>query len=127
MASARDKAARVGQVGTDFVVKTLPKEPSVGAASGDVLDGWSSVAVQKPKKRSLTISGHRTSISLEELFWDGLKAAAQQKGVSIAALVGAIDAVRGEASLSSAIRLFVYEHKEAGPAGHASASRVVKR
>jgi predicted DNA-binding ribbon-helix-helix protein len=99
----------------------MPKKNSIGAAIDGVLDDWTPVAAQKPKKRSLTISGHRTSISLEEPFWDGLKCAAQDKGVSVAALVAAIDAVRGEASLSSAIRLFVYERKEAGLAGNARA------
>jgi predicted DNA-binding ribbon-helix-helix protein len=75
--------------------------------TADLLDGWDASA-QKPRKRSLSIAGHRTSISLEEPFWEGLRKAALTKGVSIAALVGAIDAVRGEASLSSAIRLYLY-------------------
>jgi predicted DNA-binding ribbon-helix-helix protein len=78
------------------------------SAPPDVLDGWTASAAVKPLKRSLAISGHRTSISLEAPFWDGLKAIAVEKRLSVAALVAAIDAVRGEASLSSAIRLFVY-------------------
>ncbi|MBX2804722.1 MAG: ribbon-helix-helix domain-containing protein, partial [Hyphomicrobiales bacterium] len=48
----------------------------------------------------MTIAGHRTSISLEEPFWRGFKQIASRKGVSIAALVAAIDAVRGDVSLS---------------------------
>jgi predicted DNA-binding ribbon-helix-helix protein len=84
--------------------------PSPARAASGLLGGWDASAAQKPRKRSLAIAGHRTSISLEQPFWDGLRAVALEKGVPIAALVAAIDAVRGEASLSSAIRLFVYDH-----------------
>ncbi|NJM33467.1 MAG: ribbon-helix-helix domain-containing protein [Rhodomicrobium sp.] len=79
-------------------------------APEDVLGGWTASEAEKPRKRSLSIAGHRTSISLEQPFWDGLKAIAAEKGLSLAALAAAIDAVRGEASLSSAIRLYVYGH-----------------
>lgn len=60
-------------------------------------------------KRSLTIAGHRTSISLEAPFWDELKAVASREGRSIASLVAEIDAGRepGSGSLSSALRVFV--------------------
>ncbi|MEJ0094245.1 MAG: ribbon-helix-helix domain-containing protein [Methylocella sp.] len=58
-------------------------------------------------KHSLTIAGHRTSISLERAFWDGLKSVAMDRGVSLATLVAEVDAGRGEANLSSAIRVFV--------------------
>lgn len=57
------------------------------------------------KKRSLAIAGHRTSISLEEAFWTALKALAARRGLSLAALVGEIDAARGDANLSSALRV----------------------
>jgi predicted DNA-binding ribbon-helix-helix protein len=58
-------------------------------------------------KHSLTIAGHRTSISLEEIFWDKLRQIAEARGLSLAALIGEIDAGRGAANLSSAIRVFV--------------------
>jgi predicted DNA-binding ribbon-helix-helix protein len=58
-------------------------------------------------KHSLTIAGHRTSISLEQVFWDRLRDIAGARGLSLAALIGDIDAGRGEANLSSAIRVFV--------------------
>ena len=58
-------------------------------------------------KRSLAIAGHRTSISLEEAFWSELRQLARTRDISIAALVAEIDAARGEANLSSAIRVFV--------------------
>ncbi len=58
-------------------------------------------------KHSLAIAGHRTSVSLEQAFWDGLKSIAAQRGISISALVAEIDSERGEANLSSALRVFV--------------------
>jgi predicted DNA-binding ribbon-helix-helix protein len=58
-------------------------------------------------KRSVSIAGHRTSISLEEPFWEELRAIAAGRGVSVQALVGRIDAERGDQNLSSAIRVFV--------------------
>lgn len=65
------------------------------------------------KKRSLSIAGHRTSVSLEEAFWTALKALAARRGLSLAALVGEVDAARGEANLSSALRLAVLADAEA--------------
>lgn len=58
-------------------------------------------------KHSLTIAGHRTSISLELAFWLELKRIANARSQSVASLVAAIDATRGNANLSSAIRVFV--------------------
>jgi predicted DNA-binding ribbon-helix-helix protein len=57
------------------------------------------------KKRSFTLSGHRTSVALEAEFWAVIEASAQQKGKSLAALVAAIDAGRGGRPLASALRL----------------------
>lgn len=68
----------------------------------------------RPVKRSFTIAGHSTSISLEAPFWDALKEAAQERGQSLAALVEEIDAKRGSAGLSSAVRVWVLEHYRAG-------------
>jgi predicted DNA-binding ribbon-helix-helix protein len=61
----------------------------------------------KAFKRSLTISGHRTSLSLEPEFWAVLKQAAQSEHKSLAALVGEIDRGRGKRNLSSALRVWV--------------------
>lgn len=58
-------------------------------------------------KRSIVIAGHRTSISLEDAFWGAIKQIAAARGAPLAALVAQIDAARGEANLSSAIRVFV--------------------
>ena len=60
-------------------------------------------------KHSLVIAGHRTSISLEDAFWSELKSIAARQGSPLAGLVAEIDARRGEANLSSAIRVFVLE------------------
>ncbi len=56
-------------------------------------------------KRSISIAGHRTSISLEEPFWAALREIAAARGVSVQALVGEIDAGRGRQNLSTAIRV----------------------
>ena len=58
-------------------------------------------------KRSVTIAGHRTSVSLEAPFWDALGEIAAGRGMSLGALVAEIDAGRGAANLSSALRLHV--------------------
>ena len=60
-------------------------------------------------KRSVSIAGHRTSISLEEPFWQSLREIAERDKLSIQALIGRIDAERGEQNLSSAIRVFVLD------------------
>jgi len=58
-------------------------------------------------KRSIIIAGHKTSVSLEDQFWDSLKEIAGQRGMTLGELVAAIDADRKHTNLSSAIRLFV--------------------
>ena len=58
------------------------------------------------KKRSITIRGHRTSISLEDPFWNELQALAAERGRSLASVVRHIDNQR-DGNLSSALRLFV--------------------
>jgi len=64
----------------------------------------------RPLKRSFNIKGHRTSISLEAPFWDALKQAAQQEGVSLAKLVETIDATRDADGLSSAVRIWLLHY-----------------
>ncbi len=66
-----------------------------------------------PVKRSVMIAGHATSISLETVFWEALKTAAQEEGVPLSALVARIDAERVEQrdppNLGSAIRVWLFE------------------
>jgi predicted DNA-binding ribbon-helix-helix protein len=69
---------------------------------------------QPRNKRSLSIARHRTSVSLEDEFWQALGALAREEGKSVAALVGEIDKRRSggkgsQPSLSAAIRLYVLE------------------
>jgi len=64
-------------------------------------------------KRSIVIDGHKTSISLEDAFWTGLKEIAQARHATMSKLVGEIDRTRQQGNLSSAIRLFVLDHVRA--------------
>jgi predicted DNA-binding ribbon-helix-helix protein len=61
------------------------------------------------KKRSFSLSGHRTSVALEAEFWAVIDASAQKDGIALAALVARIDASRGERPLASALRLFALD------------------
>ena len=71
------------------------------------------------KKRSISIHGHRTSVSLEEPFWTILRAIAVQRGLSLASLVQIIDKERN-VGLSSALRLFVLAELTQNTAGLAT-------
>jgi predicted DNA-binding ribbon-helix-helix protein len=64
-------------------------------------------------KRSIVVAGHKTSVSLEDAFWKGLKDIAKARRVTLSDLVGGIDTDREHANLSSAIRLFVLNHYQA--------------
>jgi len=61
-------------------------------------------------KRSIVIAGHKTSVSLEDAFWRGLKEIATIRSVRLSDLVASLDKDRRQGNLSSAIRLFVLEH-----------------
>jgi len=61
-------------------------------------------------KRSIVIAGHKTSVSLEDAFWKGLKEIATGRDMTLSDLVAAIDSERQHGNLSSAIRLFVLDH-----------------
>ena len=58
-------------------------------------------------KRSLVIDRHKTSVTLEDVFWNALKDIAHERGETISRLVGSIDVNRQSANLSSAIRVYV--------------------
>lgn len=65
----------------------------------------------RPAKHSLTLHGHRTSVSLEPSFWDAFRAIATEQGETVNALATRIDAARqGDEGLASAIRVFVLQH-----------------
>ena len=63
----------------------------------------------RPVKRSLTLRGHRTSVSLEDIFWKEFKRIADADGDTINGLAARIDESRGDIGLASAIRVFVLE------------------
>lgn len=73
--------------------------------------------MSRPVKRSFSLHGHRTSISLETPFWGALKEAAEREGISLAALVARIDDGRGSAGLSSAVRVWILDYFRKSAAG----------
>jgi predicted DNA-binding ribbon-helix-helix protein len=64
-------------------------------------------------KRSIVIAGHKTSVSLEDAFWKGLKAIATGRNLTLSEMVTTIDSGRAQGNLSSALRLFVLGHYRA--------------
>jgi predicted DNA-binding ribbon-helix-helix protein len=64
-------------------------------------------------KRSIVIAGHKTSVSLEEAFWKGLKEIAGNRNLTLSDVVASIDTDRHNGNLSSAIRLFVLDYYRA--------------
>jgi predicted DNA-binding ribbon-helix-helix protein len=83
------------------------------------MPGIAPKTTSEPRKRSIRISGHSTSLTLEEPFWRDLRDLAKKRGLSLNALVGQIDTGRG-GNLSSALRLYIrdcYRSGELGPHG----------
>ena len=70
-------------------------------------------------KRSIVITGHKTSVSLEDAFWSGLKDIAATRNQTLSELVASIDADRRQGNLSSAIRLFVLDYFKSRASGSA--------
>src|SRR5216683_7539948 len=64
-------------------------------------------------KHSIVIAGHKTSVSLEDAFWKGLKEIARGRDLTLSDMVAAIDSERAQGNLSSALRLFVLDHYRA--------------
>jgi predicted DNA-binding ribbon-helix-helix protein len=64
-------------------------------------------------KRSIVVAGHKTSVSLEDAFWNGLKEIAGGRHLTLSELVATIDSARAHGNLSSALRLFVLDHYRA--------------
>jgi predicted DNA-binding ribbon-helix-helix protein len=77
-------------------------------------------------KRSIIVGGHKTSVSLEEAFWSGMKEISRARSMTLSRLVSEIDANRNQGNLSSAIRQFVLDHFKSGakvPIGETQAAR----
>lgn len=64
---------------------------------------------RRPVKHSLTLRGHRTSVSLEDIFWDAFRRIADEDGKTINGLAAEIDEGRGDIGLASALRVYVLE------------------
>lgn len=65
----------------------------------------------RPEKHSLSLRGHRTSVSLEKPFWDAFRMIATQKGMAINELAAELDEARGtQSGLATAIRLYVLDY-----------------
>jgi predicted DNA-binding ribbon-helix-helix protein len=73
--------------------------------------------VTRPIKRSFSIGGHRTSISLEPAFWSALKEVAARERMPLAKLVSTIDQNRGGTGLSSAVRIWLLSYFQARSEG----------
>lgn len=71
--------------------------------------------MSRPVKRSFTIAGHRTSISLEAAFWDALKSIAAEERLPLAQLIARIDAGRAGSGLSSEVRVWILQHYRKSP------------
>lgn len=63
--------------------------------------------MSRPIKHSLTLRGHRTSVSLEDEFWQAFRTIAEKRGETLNSLAAQIDEARGETGLASALRVFI--------------------
>ena len=77
----------------------------------------------KIEKRSVTIGGHKSSVSLEDTFWANLQGIARAQGCAVSNLIAEIDKGRQVGNLSSAIRVFVLEYFRAKANGQAESGR----
>ena len=78
-------------------------------------------------KHSIVLSGHKTSVSLEDAFWKALKTIATVREMSLSELVASIDSKREHANLSSAIRLFILDFYRGRLSGQAAPQGVSLR
>ncbi|MCX7308877.1 MAG: ribbon-helix-helix domain-containing protein [Afipia sp.] len=76
-------------------------------------------------KRSIVVASHKTSVSLEEAFWNGMKEISSARNMTLSELVGEIDGNRQQGNLSSAIRLFVLDYFRSRASGtlHSESAR----
>ncbi|WP_428031528.1 ribbon-helix-helix domain-containing protein [Ancylobacter sp.] len=73
----------------------------------------SSNASSPVRKRSIVIAGHKTSVSMEDGFWDALREIAAASKRTLTQVVSEIDGDRSQGNLSSALRLFILSHYQA--------------
>lgn len=87
-----------------------PNETIVGVISQQPISQSLKTSTTAIVKRSVVLNGRKTSVSLENEFWQGLREIAERKATSITQLVGQIAQDRDNCNVSSAIRVFVYNH-----------------
>ena len=99
----------MASLSTSFVAQceAWHANPSKQGTSFDFVGAGGEAVKSLVSKRSIVIAGHKTSVALEDEFWNSLKEIARERDMTLAALVAAIDGNREHANLSSAIRLFV--------------------
>ena len=76
-------------------------------------------------KRSVILAGHKTSVSLEDAFWNALKEIARKRLMTLSELIGTIDSQRQQGNLSSALRLFVLDQYRSNTGGAARSDKAV--
>ena len=95
--------------------RAMPRRPGSGECTMATGLRTTGVSDDRPHKRSLTLQGHQTSVSLETAFWNEFRRLAAARNLSVNALAAKLDAGRTPpASLASAIRLFVLAEVKAG-------------
>src|SRR5215471_6650692 len=97
-------------------------EPTREAAIASFVKSWRKQTEKRPlmlksriAKRSILFNGKKTSVSLEDEFWNALKEIADKRVIRLSHLVAKIDKQRGHTNLSSALRLFVLSHYQSRP------------
>ena len=89
--------------------RSVPKRTAIELDVADLLQMGVSFMKSQIIKRSVVVAGHKTSVSLEDAFWKGLKEVAGERDTTLTELVGTIDSEREYGNLSSALRLFLLE------------------
>lgn len=96
-------------------LNSIPAGTTINFSNGSLFAGYvvpADARVMKSPvvKRSIVVAGHKTSVSLEEAFWNGMKEISSVRDMTLSELVGEIDSNRQQGNLSSAIRLFVLDY-----------------
>jgi predicted DNA-binding ribbon-helix-helix protein len=114
-------ARTIGEAGREQSREVWPNQIRTGSEQATFESGkrtlesashqWRGASMKSPVvKRSIVVAGHKTSVSLEEAFWNGMKEISGLRDMTLSELVGEIDSNRQQGNLSSAIRLFVLDY-----------------
>src|SRR5262245_53145667 len=89
--------------------EACPKRRAIKLDVADLLRRGCAFMKSLISKRSVVVAGHKTSVSLEDAFWKGLKEVAGERDTILTELIGTIDSEREYGNLSSALRLFLLD------------------